>query len=150
MTKSEFIKDVYQRHKGEPIPITMRRYPRITHEAVNFWFEFFLQELRRCIIENDEVNLYGIGLFAKSPVTERHLKSPEGREIHITPHRRLRFVPGYQLKNAIREELDYEGYQDMVEKYNACARGEYVPGYYIKNRKLYKGNPDDPNENVID
>lgn len=141
MNKTEFIADVHKRHKGE---ITCDRSgTRITLDAVTFWTELILQELRRCIIENDEVNLYGLGKFGRAELTDRELVTPEGRKINVNGHRRLKFVPSYHLKEAIARELTYEQFQDMVAKYKAVSRGEYMPGYYIKNRKLYEGSPED-------
>lgn len=141
MNKHQFIADVHKRHKGE-IACDGTGH-KMTLEAVTFWTELVFQELRRCIIENDDVNISGFGKFDRGQLTDRELVNPFGQPVQAKAHKRVKFVPSYHLKEAVSRNLTYEEYQDMVDKYRAVARGEYVPGFYIKNRKLYEGTPEE-------
>ena len=101
-----------------------------------YWVDILLEELKKAIIDDEEVSLYGFGTFAHKPHKGRVMKNFEGKKINCPDSIMLKFVPSVYLKAAVKDQLTSTEFERRMEKIRALKRGEYVPGAYVSGGRL--------------
>ena len=101
-----------------------------------YWVDILLEELKKAIIDDEEVSLYGFGTFVHKPHKGRVMKNFEGKKINCPDSIMLKFVPSFYLKAAVKDQLTSTEFERRMEKIRALKRGEYVPGAYVSGGRL--------------
>lgn len=133
MTKEEFIRSAAKHQKNSVL-------------ETRYWVDTILAELKRAIIEEERLDLYGFGKFEHIQNRGRMMKNSYGEEVYSKPWTKIKFTPSQYMKGAVKDHLTMEQLDERMKMIRAFNRGEDVPGI----RCITNGRPvmvDDGKEN---
>lgn len=131
MTRDEFIRSVAER-QGNSIMET------------RYWVDIIFEELKRAILEEENVSIYGFGTFSHRRQKSRRAADFNAKEYTYEDGVNLKFTPSIYLRNAVKDRLTWKEFEQRMARIRALKRGEYVPGYRQAGGRLYP--LEDPNK----
>lgn len=108
----------------------------VSIEDTSRWVNAIFDVLTDCILENEEVHIYGFGRFNHRRRKAYVGSLPSREAINIPAKTKLRFTPGVYFADAINDGITPDEYRERLEKIRAIRRGEHVPGYVVRKNRL--------------
>ena len=123
MTTEEFIR---QAAANQGNSVTETRY----------WVGVLIEELKRALIDEEKVTLFGLGNFQHKEHKGRTMKNLKGEQVQSQDSILIKFVPSIYIRDAVKDGLNSVEFERRMGKIRALKRGEYVPGAYLSGGRV--------------
>lgn len=137
MTKKEFIRRVAKNQKNSIL-------------ETRYWVDIVLEELKKAVIDEESIDLYGFGKFEHALMQGHNIRNPaEGKVIYHPAWVKLKFTPSKYVKAAIKDGLTAAEFEERLEDIRAFRRGENDKVRCVTNGRPVMKDEEDATEEIV-
>lgn len=111
MNKKEFVRRAAKNQKNSIL-------------ETRYWVDIVLEELKKAIVEEKNLDLYGFGKFEHVLMKGHNVRNPDGEITFCPSWTKVKFTPSRYIKAAVKDGLTAAEFGERMKAIRAFHRGE--------------------------